>query len=103
MKTILQNTHIAGQSIGLWKSVLTPDNTIVWMKPKRIFGKEHKVVVYATPHLDEPNVVSVDVVNLSHDNDRTTLSTKFRLSGQFLASDLKMYLVQIGEIISMLK
>ena len=103
MKTILQNSHIAGQTIGMWKAMLTPDNTIVWIKPKRMFSKEHRVGVYATPHLDEPNTVAVNVVNLSHDNDRTTLSTKFRLSGQFLASDLKMYLVQIGEILSMLK
>lgn len=103
MKPLLQNKDIAGKAIGLWKATLTPDGTIVWIKPKRIWGKEHLVGVYATPHYDKPNVVSVDVVKLNQLTDNITLSTSFTLKGEFLASDLKMYLVQIESILNLLK
>lgn len=104
MKPLLQNSHIAGQKIGDWKASQTPDGTIVWSRPKKMFKKESLVGVYATPHYDEPNKVSVDVVK--HDTFEgvhVTLSTYFILKGEFLASDLKMYLVHMESILSLLK
>lgn len=98
---LLQNKDIAGRSIGDWTANTTPDGTVVWTKPKKLFKKASPIGVYATPHYDQMNRVSVDVVSLNA--DRTTLSTHFYLKGEFLASDLKLYLVNMQEIFSMLK
>lgn len=104
MKPLLQNNHIEGKSIGNWTAQQTPDGIIVWTRKKRLFSKKSTLIgVYATPHLDEPNVVSVDVVGISHDNDRAVLSSRFRLKGELLASDLKNYLIEMELIFSMLK
>ena len=104
MKPLLQNIHIAGQKIGDWQASVTPDGTIAWSRPKKMFRKESLVGVYATPHYDKPNVVSVDVVK--HDTFEgmhVTMSTSFNLKGEFLESDLKMYLVRMESILGLLK
>jgi hypothetical protein len=100
MQKQLTNNQIKNLKIGDWKSSETPDGTILWTKPKRLFRKGSPLGVFATPHFDKDNVVSVDVVNLNKPYEDTTLTCKIYLKGD--ERDLQTYIKGMTEIFSML-
>jgi hypothetical protein len=99
---LLTNKDITGLVIGDWKSSETPDGTIIWTKPKRLFRKSSPIAVFATPHHDKSNVVSVDVTDLSSPYDDVTLSTKLFLKGKDVYEDLSIYIKGMTTIFSMI-
>lgn len=103
----LFNSDIVGETIGKWRASKTPDGCIIWSRPSRTFfvTKEHPVVIFATPHLDEENVVSVDVCRLSPQLNMEgdiSLSTAFKLPGVRMFKDKVEYLKNMKQIIYLL-
>jgi hypothetical protein len=79
------------------------DGTVLWMKPKSLFSKKmSNLVVYATPHYNKPNQVAVDVINGDRSGN-AVLSTTFHIQGEWVATDLKKYMIEMEAILNILK
>lgn len=89
--------------IGNWTAYYQSDGNVLWMKPKSLFSKKMSdVVVYATPHYNQRNEVAVDVIKGDRSGD-AVLSKTFRIQGEWVASDLKTYMVEMKAIFEILK
>lgn len=86
--------------IGKWTSQQITDGLIVWTKKKPFFGKDkNTITVWATPHYNKQNEVAVDVTK----DGEPILSRTFELRGEWVESDLKKYLIEMTEILTILK
>lgn len=85
--------------IGKWSAYVTPDKLVVWTKKKGFFGKDSSTKVWATPHYEKEFEVCVQVVT---DGEPILWST-FALAGRWIESDLKTYMVEMKEILNILK
>jgi hypothetical protein len=101
-KDYFKAADVDGMKIGKWTAKLQPDGTIIWTRLKSFFQKKKgDIFVYATPHYNQLNEVSVDIVG--EDFGDPILQKTFWLKGDYRECDLKLYEVEMKAIFNILK